>query len=119
MTLRRRIGPHADRPHFVITRFGQDTPRLFCVTNQNHRSRRLYGRDMATGEAIYLPMDDVVATHEDEAEALACFEDLKRALPALDAAVHRARRAAQDAELRRQREIRSIAIGQSLSRVPA
>lgn len=115
MTLRRRIGPHRDRPHYVIARAFQEAPRLFCVTGQNHRMRRLYGRDMLTGEVMWLPMDDALANHEDEAEARACFEDLSRALPAIDGAVYRARRALEDAELTRRRALREIAIGRALA----
>lgn len=116
MTLRRRIGPHADRPHFVIARFGLDAPRLFCVTGQNHRMRRLWGRDMATDEKMWLPMDDVLANHDDEAEAAACFRALKEQLPAIDGAVYRARRALEDAELARRRALREVAIGNALER---
>lgn len=115
MTLRRRIGPHHERPHFVIARFGQDAPRLFCVTSQNHRMRRLWGRDIATDEKMWLPMDHVLANHEDEAEARRCFEDLCRQLPAIDGAVWRARRAAEDAELTRRRALREVAIGKALA----
>lgn len=115
MTLRRRIGPHRDRPHYVIARTLQDAPRLFCVTSQNHRSRRLYGRDMLTGEVMWLRMDDVLANHEDEDEARHCFEDLSRQLPAIDGAVYRARRALEEAELARRRALREIAIGNALT----
>lgn len=116
MTLRRRIGPHADRPHFVIARFGQDAPRLFRVTSANHRSRRLWGRDMETDEPMWLPMDDVLANHEDETDATACFRALKEQLPAIDGAVYRARRALEDAELARRRALREVAIGNALER---
>ena len=115
MPLRRRIGPHADRPHFVISRFGLDDPRLFRVTGQNHRSRRLYGRDMETDEPMWLPMDEVLATHEDETEAAACFAILKEQLPAIDGAVYRARRALDEAELKRRRTLREIAIGKAFA----
>lgn len=112
---RRRIGPHRDRPHFVIARAFQEAPRLFRVTGQNHVNRRLYGADLATGEKEWLPMDDVLATHDDEAEAAACFEDLRRELPAIDGAVWRARRALEDAEQARRRALREVAIGKALA----
>lgn len=115
MTFRRRIGPHADRPHFVIARFMQDAPRLFRVTSQNHRSRRLWGRDMHGGQGMWLAMDDVLATHEEEAEALACFILLKECLPAIDGAVHRAQAALRQAELQRARDLRALAAGTPLA----
>jgi hypothetical protein len=113
---RRRIGPHRDRPHYVIARAFHQAPRLFRVTGQNHVTRRLFGTDLATGEAQWLPMDDALATHEDEREAQHCFDHLCRELPAIDGAVYRARRALEDAELTRRRTLREIAIGTALAR---
>lgn len=110
-----RIGPHADRPHFVIARSRLDDPRLFCVTSQNHRSRRLFGRDMANGEAMYLPMDDVLATHDDEDEARKCFDAVQETLPELDLTVYRAQRALEAALKDRAGELRRIAIGAALA----
>lgn len=115
MTLRRRIGPHHERPHFVIARAFSEPPELFSVHGQNHRNRRFHGRNLATGELTTFPMDDALAVHEDEAEARRCFADLCRQLPAIDGAVWRARRALEEAELARRRTLREVAIGKAIA----
>lgn len=116
MTPRRRIGPHRDRPHYVIVRaYANDPPQLFEATSQNHRTRRLWARDMATDACTWVSMDDVIATHEDEAEARACFAAVLQELPALDRAVYRAQRDLEDAQARRKMTLKHLATGRALA----
>lgn len=97
------------RDIWVITRFGEDPPRLFAVTSENTRAGQITGRDVETGRLCLLRARDVLARHGDICEAYNAFERVRDACAAEDASVAQARRLLAKACRRRAAEITRIA----------